>query len=210
LYLFSAGFAGAYSLRFYPHYSLLMAPAAILLIADQLSRLHRGGVAIHAIVAALVFANSVAPQIPTMSAGLRAVIANRSLAVSPNDVNARIAARIKPYLQPGNFIYVYNYYHILYLMTDTQSPTRFVFPKHHLLAEHAEALGFTVDSEMANIVAKNPKFVITPTTRYSIFGPILSAYITENCRFFGAEDAIVIYGCDERGWRFVRRPAQPG
>jgi hypothetical protein len=80
-----------------------------------------------------------------------------------DDVPRKVAADIMR-LGPGQGVYVYDYQPIIYFLTGTKPPTRYVLPVE--LADFAVSSGAHPMAEIARIMAQHPRFVVTADPAY--------------------------------------------
>ena len=162
-YVAAALFAAIAPRRFYPHYTLLIAPA-IALMAGGVLHLCRGK---HTLRYALVVTAAIAVAQPvfvgetrwTFERGLEGWA--HWLNHQPSDSLAEIAQEVKLYTHPGDYIFAMHT-HDLYILSDTRSPTRFAFGGDHLISDRAimRVFGTTPIDELDRILALRPKLII--------------------------------------------------
>ncbi len=162
-YVASALLAAVASRRFYPHYTLLTAPAVALTVGAALY-LCRGR---HTLRYALVLTAAIAVAQPvfvgetrwTFERGLEGWA--HWLNHQPSDLLAEIAQEVKLYTHPGDYIFA-TYTHHLYILSDTRSPTRFAFGGDQLMSDPAvmQIFGTTPADEFDRILALHPKLIV--------------------------------------------------
>jgi hypothetical protein len=162
-YVAAALLAAVTPRRFYPHYTLLTAPA-IALMAGAVLHLCRGR---HTLRYALVVMAAIAVAQPvfvgetrwTFERGLEGWA--RWLNHEPSDSLAEIAREVKHYTRRGDHIFV-TYTHDLYLLSDTRSPTRFAFDGDEWISDRAimRVFGTTPAQELERILALHPTLLV--------------------------------------------------
>jgi hypothetical protein len=162
-YVASALLAAVAPRRFYPHYTLLTAPA-IALMAGAVLHLCRGR---NTLRYALVLTTAIAVAQPivvgetrwTFERGLEGWA--HWLNHEPADALAEIAQEVKLYTHGGDYIFV-TYTHDLYVLSDTRSPTRFAFGGDEWISDPAvmRIVGTTPADEFDRILALHPKLIV--------------------------------------------------
>jgi 4-amino-4-deoxy-L-arabinose transferase-like glycosyltransferase len=174
---------------FYDHYFLQILPALCLCLAWTVAwRLPQFGtwrtLPTSALFAALLI-------IPALAGYTALNNATRPL-ISPTgqfqpDIPARIAADLRPLLaadtSPAPKLYVFDDQFILYALTATTPPTRYVFPSVLTGCFLARVAGVDGAAEIARILAQNPQFIVrragpppaTPNTDTAAYAELESA-----------------------------------
>jgi hypothetical protein len=169
-YVATAVLAAVAPRRYYPHYTLLTAPAIALMIAGVL-HLCRGR---NTLRYALVLIAAVAVAQPAFVAETRWEF-QRGLAGwghwlnhEPSDTLAEIAREVRRYTRSGDYIFAANT-HDLYVLSDTKSPTRFAFGGDLWISDPVMMRIFstTPADELDRILAFHPKLIVVKegTTR---------------------------------------------
>lgn len=144
--------------RFYPHYFLPTVPAACLLVGHAFARLPRpwsarsgGAVAFGALL-------SLVPVLRTVERPYRSwwTEGRKEGADGPS----RIAEYLRARLRPGERIWVVNDEPVLYLLTGSPVPTRYVFPPFLTSTGFSRVAGVDVDREVRRIAASRPAFLV--------------------------------------------------
>jgi 4-amino-4-deoxy-L-arabinose transferase-like glycosyltransferase len=147
--------------RFYSHYSILLLPGLSLAAGAFLARVplkwHLRGQCAAWLLAMTLFL-SAASAGPRLLEGMRTYGA--WISGAPTDVVSEIARDINVGAMLPVTIYIYNYWPIIYYLTETTPPTRFPFPDHHLLEDVANAQGFDPAQEMVQILATQPQYIV--------------------------------------------------
>jgi len=162
-YLAAALFAAVAPRRFYPHYTLLTAPA-VALMAGAVLHLCRGR---YTLRYALVLTAAIAVAQPVFVRETRWIFEGgvegwaHWLNDEPSDSLAEIAREVKLYTHRGDYIFV-TYTHDLYLLSDTRSPTRFAFGGDEWISDRAtmRLFGTTPADEFDRILALHPKLIV--------------------------------------------------
>jgi hypothetical protein len=162
-YLASALLAAVAPRRFYPHYTLLTAPAVALMIGAVL-HLCRGR---HTLRYALVLTAAIAVAQPVFVRETRWIFEGgvegwaHWLNHQPSDSLAEIAQEVKHYTQRGDYIFAINT-HDLYILSDTRSPTRFAFGGDQMISnrEVMRLFGTTPIDELDRILTSHPKLIV--------------------------------------------------
>ena len=131
----------------YPHYALVAAPMGCLLVGMAI-RL-RGSLGFAMIAVALAMSGWL------LNKDIARIRDNRIVAPRL----AALAADIRPQLKNG-CLYVYHGPVILYTLTGSCVPTRFVFPNHLSTAAEASGLGIDATAEVARILRGRPPVII--------------------------------------------------
>jgi hypothetical protein len=162
-YVAAAVLAAVAPWRFYPHYTLLVAPA-IALMTGAVLRLSRGR---HTLRYALALTAAIAVAQPIFvretrwefERGIEGWV--HWLNHEPSDSLAEIAREVKRYTRSGDYIFV-TYTHVLYFLSDTKSPTRFPYGGDMWVSEPAimRMFGTTPAGELDRILAVHPKMII--------------------------------------------------
>ena len=161
-YLASALLAAVAPRRFYPHYTLLMAPA-IALMAGAVLHLWKGRHTLRyalAVTAAIAVAQPVVGETRwTFESGLEGWV--HWLNHEPSDSLAKIAQEVMLYTHRGDYIFATNT-HDLYILSDTRSPTRFAFGGDQWISDRAimRIVGTTPADELDRILALHPKLIV--------------------------------------------------
>jgi hypothetical protein len=162
-YIAAALLAAVAPRRFYPHYTLLTAPA-VALMAGAVLHLCRGR---YTLRYALVFTAAIAVAQPVFVRETRWIFEGgvegwaHWLNHEPSDSLAEIAREVKLYTNRGDYIFV-TYTHDLYLLSDTRSPTRFAFGGDQWISDRAvmRVFGTTPVDEFDRILALHPKLIV--------------------------------------------------
>jgi len=162
-YVAAAVLAAVAPWRFYPHYTLLVAPA-IALMTGAVLHLSRGrhtlryALALTAVIAAaqLVFVRETRWE---FERGIEGWV--HWFNHEPSDELAEIAREVKLYTQSGDYIFV-TYTHVLYLLSDTKPPTRFAWGGDAWASDPAimQLFGTTPADELDRVLALHPKLII--------------------------------------------------
>jgi hypothetical protein len=138
--------------QFWPHYFLLLAPAAALLAGVVVSRARirwTGLSAAASIAVAVLLTNPIGIVNDAMKV--------RALAAA--DAPRMVAERIGSQLAAAEPIFVFNYQPVVYLLSDAGLPTRHVLPA-DWSARFRGVSGIDPRDELEAVFAKNPKFVV--------------------------------------------------
>ena len=162
-YVAAALLAAVAPRRFYPHYTLLAAPA-VALMAGAMLHLCRGR---YTLRYALVITAAIAVAQPVFIRETRWIFEGgvegwaHWLNRKPSDSLAEIAREVKLYTHRGDYIFV-TYTHDLYLLSDTRSPTRFAFGGDEWISDSAimRVFGTTPADELDRILALHPKLIV--------------------------------------------------
>jgi hypothetical protein len=162
-YVASALLAAVAPRRFYPHYTLLTAPA-IALMAGAVLHLCRGR---NTLRYALVLTAAIAVAQPVVVGETRWTFERglegwaHWLNNEPADALAEIAQEVKLYTHSGDYIFA-TYTHDLYVLSDTRSPTRFAFGGDQWISDRAvmRVFGTTPADEFDRILALHPKLIV--------------------------------------------------
>ena len=160
---------------YFPHYFLLLlAPVSLLaaLGARRLASLVRPG---------LVLAGFVALMAVLALQALSTVLLPRlehGIGLLQPDPPQRVAAALNAALLPGETIFVVNWHPLLYFLTHTVAPTRYVLPS-HLTGRFAEVTGIDAEAEVARILATRPRFIVLDSGRWGQVRPAAQALVTE-------------------------------
>lgn len=160
-YFAAAVFSAVAPQRFYPHYTLLAAPAIVLMTAFALNLL-KGE---HALGYAVVLAVACAVSQPGNSTELFARGAGgweRLLNHQPPDALSEIAGEVKRYARKGDYIFVIGLTHALYVLSETKSPTRLAFGGDMWISDPAltRLLGTTPEQELTKVLALHPRVIV--------------------------------------------------
>ena len=162
-YVAAALLAAVAARRFYPHYTLLTAPA-IALMAGAVLHLCRGRRTLRYALAATAAIALAQPVLVgetrwTFESGLEGWA--RWFNHQPSDSLAEIAQEVRHYTHRGDYIFV-TYTHDLYLLSDTRSPTRFAFGGDQWISDRAimRVFGTTPGDELDRILALRPKLIV--------------------------------------------------
>ena len=162
-YVGAAVLAAAAPRRFYPHYALLVAPAITLMTGAVLySRRGRDTLRY-----ALVLTAAIAFAQPALSSTTRWDFERgldgwvHWLNHEPSDSLAEIAREVRIYTHSGDYIFV-THTHVLYILSDTRSPTRFAFGGDWWVSdpEIMRIFGTTPADELDRILALHPKIIV--------------------------------------------------
>ena len=162
-YVAAALLAAVAPRRFYPHYTLLTAPA-VALMAGAVLCLCRGR---YTLRYALVLTAAIAVAQPVFVRETRWTFEGgvegwaHWLNHEPSDSLAEIAQEVKLYTHRGDYIFA-TYTHDLYLLSDTRSPTRFAFGGDWWISDPAimRIFGTTPVDEFDKILALHPKLIV--------------------------------------------------
>lgn len=144
--------------RFYPHYFLPTVPAACLLVGHAFARLPRPWSARSGGALAFGAFLSLVPVLRTVEGPYRSWWSERR--AEGADAPSRIAAYLRARLGPGERIWVVNDEPVLYLLTGSAVPTRYVFPPFLTSAGFSRVAGVDVDREVRRIAASRPAFLV--------------------------------------------------
>lgn len=159
-------------MKFFPHYFFALLPPLCLLVAvvvvSSVTRIQAlAGRRLGPIAA--TFAVLVAVVV-LAAPPLRAIAKDVAAPPSPLARSTALAAACihqHPANQPG--LYVFNWDPILYELTRTQPPTRFILPAE--LAEYGDAAGVDGAAEISRILAGRPGHIVTASLSYVPFSP---------------------------------------
>ena len=162
-YVASALLAAVASRRFYPHYTLLTAPA-VALTAGAVLHLCRGK---YTQRYAIALTAAIAVAQPLVVRETRWIFEGgvegwaHWLNHQPSDLLAEIAQEVKLYTHSGDYIFA-TYTHDLYLLSDTRSPTKFPFGGDEFISNPAvmRIFGTTPVDELERILALHPKLIV--------------------------------------------------
>jgi 4-amino-4-deoxy-L-arabinose transferase-like glycosyltransferase len=146
------------------HYYLQPVPALSLITALVFSRLWSRGARLPGAVRVGLVVLLLVPQIRLVAERWRHVI-------ELEDVPATVAEYVQQRVAPGDYIYVANYQPVIYLLTETRSPTRWAFPQFLVLSSFRERLGTDLEQEMASLFAHRPRYVIVDTNKGILVDP---------------------------------------
>ena len=79
------------------------------------------------------------------------------------DMPRRVATYIERHADPQRPIYVFNYPHVVYYLTDRLPPTRYVHPSILSNPQHAQAAGVDIGREWERIFELQPQYVVYAT-----------------------------------------------
>jgi hypothetical protein len=165
--------------HFYPHYSILLAPPLVTLLAVQLSGMSVRGSAVALVAVAMAAITSLVPLLPRLAHGVRVVAAQGSLHADRSSPHAQVVKRIEQITNPGDVIY--SRQPLYYYLTETALPTRFVFPTHHSNEVYTRARGTTPSAEIREILSQNPVAVVMSRTKDADL-PLVWEYVERHCR----------------------------
>jgi 4-amino-4-deoxy-L-arabinose transferase-like glycosyltransferase len=165
--------------HFYPHYSILLAPPLVTLLAVQLSSMSGRAPAMALVAVAMAAITSLMPQLPQLAHGARVVATQGSLHADRSSPHAQVVKQIKQITDPGDVIY--SRQPLYYYLTGTAFPTRFVFPTHHSNEAYTRARGTTPAAEIREILGQNPVAVVMSRTKDAHL-PLLWEYVEHQCR----------------------------
>jgi hypothetical protein len=180
LWLLAAAIDVALPMKFWRHYFQALIPplclatglAAHLLFHALRGRTWRG--ANWAVAATLGFLIvAVAPPARGIAIDLAAVQRRNSL-----DVPRLVASEILRHGTDGHDVYVYNYQPIIYFLTDTRPPTRYVL--HSELFTFAESSGAKAWKVVPALLARRPRYIVTAEPADDPFPPGLDALLAAN------------------------------
>jgi hypothetical protein len=162
-YVASALLAAVAPRRFYPHYTLLTAPA-IALMAGAVLHLCRGR---YTLRYALVATAAIAVAQPVLVGETRWTFESglegwaHWFNHKPSDSLAEIAQEVRLHTHRGDYIFA-TYTHDLYILSDTRSPTRFAFGGDQWISDRAtmRVFGTTPVDELDRILALHPKLIV--------------------------------------------------
>jgi hypothetical protein len=148
----SATFAILIFGTFSPHYFIPLLPPLLMAAAPFFSANRRFGIA--SIITALISGQVLVGYL-IWSKGGRAQAQAMAEAIGP----------------VPHCLYVHDGYPILYLLTQSCLPSRFVFPGHLNTATEANALGIDTVAEVKNILARMPDAIVTDRPAFSQGNP---------------------------------------
>ncbi len=173
-WLAAAGLAVVLPGMYFPHYFLmLLAPLALLaaLGAGRLARVARPGLVLASFAGLLAVATLQCWSmvlLPRLEHGI---------GLRGQDPPQRVAAALNAALRPGESIFVVNWQPLLYFLTRTQPPTRFVHPA-QLSGRFAAVTGVDPDAELARLLATRPRFIVLDSGRWGQVRPAAQALVT--------------------------------
>jgi 4-amino-4-deoxy-L-arabinose transferase-like glycosyltransferase len=159
---------------YFPHYFLLLlAPVALLAAmgARRLARLARPGLVLAGFAALL--------GVTTLQAWSTVLLPRleHGIGLRVPDPPQRVAAALNAALQPGETIFVVNWQPLLYFLTHTVAPTRYVLPA-QLTGRFAGVTGIDPEAELARILATRPRFLVLDSGRWGEVKPAAQAMVT--------------------------------
>lgn len=173
-WLCAAALAVALPGMFFPHYFLLLLPPVSLLAAlglRRLARLARPGLMLAGFgvaLAALLVQAWCMVLLPRLEHGI---------GLRHPDPPQQVAAALNAALLPGETIWVVNWQPLLYFLTGTEAPTRYVLPS-QLTGRFAGVTGQDPEAEVARILATRPRFVVLDSGRWGQVRPAVQALVT--------------------------------
>jgi hypothetical protein len=177
---------------FYPHYFLIwMPPLSVLaaLGAWRLSRFARPRIARAVFVAIVALVAADAWQQESV------VRLGRGIGLWNPDPVQGVANAIRAKLQPGETIFVANYHPVVYALTDSALPTRFIFPA-HLTGAFTQVADIDTDAELRRVLATRPRYVVVDRGWWLQLRPSAAAILTEAlARDYALEQTVA----EERG-----------
>jgi hypothetical protein len=159
----AAGIDAALPAHFFPHYFLLIMPAAALL-AGYLAAVARAAwprwsaAAVPVAVALIANPLGIYGDAAEMRAWHR------------RDVPATVAKVIRPHLAPGESIFVFNYQPVVYFLTRATPPTRHVFPDDWSQG-YRNVTGLVAEDELGRVFGARPEFVVFVDRDWNHIGP---------------------------------------
>ncbi len=147
--------------KFYLHYYLPTLAPISLLLGSAVARLGIGrahcrtAIACACLVVALPLADVVRYDYLSWVAEWRKHGADRP---------ARVAARLRSLLHPGDALYVANGQPVLYFLTGAELPTRYVFPSFLTSPHFSKVAGVEYRTEFRKIIARRPRCVVIGPT----------------------------------------------
>lgn len=72
----------------------------------------------------------------------------------------KVASYLEEEMKPGDSLYLSNYYHIVYYLTRTECPTKYIHPTLLTNPAHSRAFGINGPAEIKRIIDSNPDFVV--------------------------------------------------
>jgi 4-amino-4-deoxy-L-arabinose transferase-like glycosyltransferase len=173
-WLCAASLAVAIPGMYFRHYFLLLlAPVSLLgaLGARRLARVARPGLVLACFAALLGVTTAQAWStvlLPRLEHGIGLRIP---------DPPQRVAAALNAALSPGETVFVVNWQPLLYFLTHTVAPTRYVLPS-QLTGRFAAVTGIDSDAELARILATRPRFIVLDSGRWGQVAPQAQAMVT--------------------------------
>ncbi len=174
-WLCAASLAVALPGMYFPHYFLLLlAPVSLLaaLGARRLARLARPGLMLAGFAGLLA--------VTTLQAWSMVLLPRleHGIGLKVQDPPQRVAAALNAGLRPGETIFVVNWQPLLYFLTNTVAPTRYVLPT-QLTGHFARVTGIDPEAELARILATRPRFLVLDSGRWGQVAPAAQAMVTQ-------------------------------
>lgn len=189
--------AASYSGYFWPHYSLIIAPAVVLVTAIAVTTIDRAAARATFLAAVVVVAcwAVVVPVLPKLVAGATSIATQHNLAPDRGAPESRVAAALREVVRPGEVIYSLDLHD--YLLSQASTPTRFFFPGQHLDPAFAASRGTTPEQQVADILARSPRAVVTSTKRPwpRPVAALVEAYVDDRCRVVATVDSSTVHAC---------------
>lgn len=201
-YVAAAVLAAVAPWRFYPHYTILIAPAIALTTGAVLhSRRGRDTLRYALVLTAAIAVAQLAFYSETrwtFESGLEGWA--HWLNHEPSDSLAEIAQEVRLYTHRGDYIFATNT-HELYILSDTRSPTRFAFGGDLWMSNPAvmRIFGTTPADELGRVLALHPKLIVkikegaAPTEAQSEYLRKLTAVLASKYEYLKRIGRIDIY-----------------
>ncbi len=159
---------------YFPHYFLLVLPPIALLAAlgaRRLARLARPGVVLAAFIGMF--------GVLALQAWCMVVLPRleHGIGLRLPDPPQRVAAALNAALRPGETIFVVNWQPLLYFLTQTVAPTRYVMPS-QLTGRFSAVTGIDAEAELARILATRPRFIVLDSGHWGHVQPAAQAMLT--------------------------------
>ena len=173
-WLCAGGLAVGLPGMYFSHYFLLLLPPICLLAAlgaRRLARLARPGVVLAAFIGMF--------GVLALQAWCMVVLPRleHGIGLRLPDPPQRVAAALNAALRPGETIFVVNWQPLLYFLTRTVPPTRYVMPS-QLTGRFAAVTGIDAAAELARILATRPRFIVLDSGHWGHVQPAAQAMVT--------------------------------
>lgn len=186
-----------YNRFFYPHYTIIIAPAVVVVSAIAVRRLHRevGSVALPSLMVGVAVWVMVVPVLPKLLSG--AEVGTEQLSLGPNQdaPELEVADAVERVIEPGDEIYTMDIHD--YFLTGARLPTRFFFPSQHLKPVNAAVMNSTPSAEVSEILAQHPRAIVKRTSARwpSSVAGLVDTYVHDQCHLSARVQGAAVYAC---------------
>ncbi|MEP7330780.1 MAG: hypothetical protein ABI692_01695 [Terracoccus sp.] len=186
-----------YNRFFYPHYTIIIAPAALMISAIAVRRLRQeaGSVSLPSLMLAIAVWVMVVPVLPKLLTGAEVSGEQLSLGPSRNAPELEVAEAVERVIEPGDEIYTMDVHD--YFLSGARLPTKFFFPSQHLKPVNAVVMNSTPSAAVREILGKHPRAIVKRTSvRWpSSVAHLVDTYVRDQCTLSTKVGGAAIYVC---------------